>query len=318
MQAWYTAGDRNDRAKQAAQFKAFVDTQHIDPSEPVLFAGDFNTDWVRYPGEVAQLVELLNASIPTLEGAVKFTSDPSTNVLVGRDGAASKATFNCQDAYERSWGPLEGGKVYKPSLLPGPQGTRVPATTQFPPLTDTRAPVLPFFTRETNASFCPCCPNEWLDYILWSNEHQAPLGTGAQPPVLGAINLKLNSSGSGTGGGDPTTSPLRVPWDGKMQPVPDPPLAADYMQLVDLSDHYPVYGKFEFAVDGPANEDIFGCRKDSDCSFHTSFKASCYCDGVGCTWDGKHVDGWKEGAQNPVNDNCHYHLAALKCACHKV
>ena len=303
MQAWYTQADLNDRAKQAQQLKAFVKSQNLDPSEPVLFAGDFNTDWVRYPGEVSQIVDILNASIPTLVGAIKFTSDPSTNVLVGRDGAADKSTFNCQQSYENSWGDVTD-KTYTP-LINGTNGTRVPATTVFPPTTDNKKPVLPFFSRGDNKAFCSCCPNEWLDFVLWSKEHQLPYHQ--VPPTLSAIQLK-------------TKVPFRVPWSGAMQPVPEPPVVGSYMNLFDLSDHYPVLGEFTFEVENPTvapQEKIMGCRTNSDCSFHVSFKASCYCDGAGCTWDNQHVNGWKEGASNPVNNNCHYHPEVLTCVCHK-
>ena len=83
------------------------------------------------------------------------------------------------------------------------------------------------------------------------------------------------------------------------------------------ADHYPVAGTFTFGVDPtrPPALDIFGCRQNSDCSFHVSLKGSCYCDGPGCTWNGTHVDGW--ATPGPVNDNCHYHPAALTCVCHK-
>ena len=47
------------------------------------------------------------------------------------------------------------------------------------------------------------------------------------------------------------------------------------MELVDLSDHYPVFAKFMFPVDSPAVERIFGCRQNSErvptasyCIFH--------------------------------------------------
>ena len=300
MQAWYSSDDKADRAKQAAQLKAFVDSQKIDPKEPVLFSGDFNTDWVRYPGEVAELVSILNASIPTLTGDVKFTSDPATNLLVGRDGAAGSSTFNCDDAYTKSWGPLSSGKTY-----PGGMDYRVKMTTEFPPKTDTGAAVLPFFTRDTDLSFCPCCPQEWLDYVLWSNDHQAPVvdaGALVQLPTLEAIALKLATA-------------VRVPWGGTLQPVPEPPEANSYIDLVDLSDHYPVAGRMTFAVDEPADDDVQGCRQNSDCTFHWSIHGSCWCDGPGCTWDGKRVNGWQTGGG--VNDNCHYHVTSLTCACHK-
>jgi endonuclease/exonuclease/phosphatase family metal-dependent hydrolase len=296
MQAWSAAVDKADRVKQAQQFKSFVTSQAIPANEPVIMSGDFNCDLVRYPGEVSGLIKNLDASMPEMVGDIKFTSDPATNLLVGRDGGAG----NCTAGYEKSWGALDGTKTYSPS-----EATRVPTTMAFPPTTDTGAAVLPFFKRETNHSFCPCCPNEWLDYVLWSNAHQQP-EPSAPAPTLAAVNLKLNASNA-----------TRVAWDGTMQPVPHPAYASAYMDLVDLSDHYPVIGRFVFAVDGPVVDNIYGCRNNDDCSFHASFLASCYCDGAGCTWDGKHVDGWEEGASNPVNDNCHYHLTSLTCACHK-
>ena len=37
------------------------------------------------------------------------------------------------------------------------------------------------------------------------------------------------------------------------QPVPEPPEANSYIDLVDLSDHYPVAGRMTFAVDEPAD-----------------------------------------------------------------
>lgn len=290
MQAWYTADDKADRAKQAKQLKAFIDSQQIPASEPVLISGDFNTDWVRYPGEVASLIGTLNATVPTLTGDSTFSSDPSTNLLVGRDGAAG----DCSDAYTRSWG-AESNKTYIPS-----EATRVVSSIKWPPATDTGAPVLPFFQLRSNLSYCPCCPQEWLDYVLSSVQHQQPTNN----PTMQVVAVK-------------SATPFAVPWAGTLQPVPEPPVVGAYIDLSDLSDHYPVYAAFEFEVEGPAVPAIDGCRQDSDCSFHTSLEASCYCDGSGCTWNGLHRDGWKAGASDPVNANCHYHLESLLCVCHK-
>ena len=37
-------------------------------------------------------------------------------------------------------------------------------------------------------------------------------------------------------------------WSGTLQPVPEPPVVGAYIDLSDLSDHYPVYASFEFEV----------------------------------------------------------------------
>ena len=94
MQAWYSKADQADRAKQASQLKAFVDAQMISKTEPVLLGGDFNTDWVRYPGEVASLIKLLDASIPKLGGNVKC-------VLVS-DLLAFRSLVSCSAALRAS------------------------------------------------------------------------------------------------------------------------------------------------------------------------------------------------------------------------
>ena len=290
MQAWYTPEDKAVRVKQAAQLRAFIDTQEIPATEPVLIAGDFNTDYVKYPGEVDRLRSALNASIPTLVGDRPFSSDPSANLLVGRDGAAG----DCGALYEAAWGPRVN-KTYQPS-----PDRRVATSISWPPQTDNGEPVQPFFSNRDNQTYCPCCPYEWLDFIMYSDRHQKP----ASQPTLEAFALKA-------------PAPFSVPWSGALQPVPDPPVVGSYMSLTDLSDHFPVFGKFTFDVTSPAIDGTNGCRRDSDCSFHVSAKASCYCDGPGCTWNGTHRNGWDAGASDPVNKNCHYHLVSGFCECHK-
>lgn len=294
MQAWYTEADKADRVKQAQQLKDFVVEQGIPREEPVIIGGDFNNDLVRYPGEVMTLLSILNATMPQLVGDTVFTSDPGSNLLVGRDSAADA----CADGYTKSW-----GAVVNKTYVPGPS-TRLQDLAAWPPSTDTGEAVLPFFHRVDNQSYCPCCPFEWLDYILVSQEHQQP-STSQPAPTLGALPIKA--------------PPFPVPWDGAMQPVPDPPVVEHYMSLTDLSDHYPVYAQFHFDVTGPQPPTlgINGCRKDSDCSFHASVEASCYCDGPGCTWNGTHRNGWDTGASDPVNANCHYSLPSVACICHK-
>eukprot|EP00656_Telonema_subtile_P040355 TRINITY_DN45410_c0_g1_i1.p1 TRINITY_DN45410_c0_g1~~TRINITY_DN45410_c0_g1_i1.p1 ORF type:complete len:467 (-),score=64.91 TRINITY_DN45410_c0_g1_i1:186-1586(-) len=290
MQAWYSPQDLKDRVEQAEQLRQFIDTQQIDRSEPVLISGDFNTDLVRYPGEVHSLLHALNATLPELVGAQRYTSDPSSNLLVGRDGAAG----TCNSAYEKSWGP-RANKSFNPT-----DSTRVPSTNAWPPHTDTGDAVLPFFTAPNGSAYCACCPSEWLDYVLASAGHQQPVGN----PTLEALPVTADV-------------PFSVPWSGALQPVPEPPVVGSYMVMSDLSDHYPVHGSFEFEVTGPAVLGVDGCRNDSDCTAHASLRSTCYCDGPGCTWKGAHVNGWKQGAADPVNDNCHFSVASSECLCHK-
>lgn len=292
MQAWSSDEDKKVRRAQAAQFKAFVIEMTIPADEPVLMAGDFNVDMVRGPGEVADLLSILSAEMPAFAGDVRFTSDPHTNVLVGRDGAAD----DCDDGYEASWGAMDNTTTYHPSA-----STRAASTSAWPPATDTNAAVDDFFQRTSAESYCPCCPEEWLDYVLFSTAHQKPAGSS----TIEAIDLKL------------TEETLRVAWDAKLQPVPDPPSAADYMALVDLSDHFPILATFDFPVAGAPKWLDDGCRDSADCVFRYSLSASCYCDGPGCTWGGVYKSGWDAGADDPVNDNCHYHLPSTTCVCHR-
>ena len=151
MQAWYTREKIEIRVKQAQQMAAFIASQQIPANEPVVLAGDFNDDLVRYPGTVKVLLDTLNATMPPLDGEIRFTSNPSSNVLVGRDGAAG----DCQDGYEKSWGPLDATDTHNPT-----PATRVLRKDSWPPSTDTGAAVLPFFTNPGNLSYCPCCPQE--------------------------------------------------------------------------------------------------------------------------------------------------------------
>jgi len=102
-----------------------------------------------------------------------------------------------------------------------------------------------------------------------------------------------------------------APWKGTLEPIPEPPNVEAWMSLNDLSDHYPVHGKFEFPYNSqPVIPD--GCKFDSDCHFEI---AHCYCTGPGCTLDGKHVNGYDLGYKNKVNQNCKYDVWALQCKC---
>lgn len=91
------------------------------------------------------------------------------------------------------------------------------------------------------------------------------------------------------------------------------------MELVDLSDHYPVLGKVEFAVTRGAGKDndplsyhLDGCSNDDDCHFR-SFR--CYCSGANCYYNGTHLDGSKLDSDHPVNRNCLYQKTSFRCLC---
>ncbi|KAF1326502.1 Vacuolar protein sorting-associating protein, partial [Globisporangium splendens] len=91
------------------------------------------------------------------------------------------------------------------------------------------------------------------------------------------------------------------------------------MQLVDLSDHYPVLGKFVFAVNrGPGKDDdpltyhLDGCSTDADCHFR-AFR--CYCNGANCYYNGTHLDGSDLASTHPVNRNCLYQKTSFQCLC---
>ncbi|KAF1783297.1 Vacuolar protein sorting-associated protein 13, C-terminal [Phytophthora cactorum] len=225
MQAWSTPAGRSDRIQQAKQMRQFIDAIGIPHHEPLILAGDFNVDNHTFGDEVAHLVELLEAHEPRQIGEQAFTSDPHTNVLVGRDGAA--ISNKCSAQYVTNWGPP------KPSSVP---------------------------TLEAHVNQVKHFTVDWT----------APQS-----------NMK--------------------------------------MALVDLSDHYPVHGKFEFAVtrgkgkdDDPLTYHLDGCSTDDDCHFR-NFR--CYCNGPNCFYKGNHTNGWDLDSEHPVNHNCLYQKTSFRCLC---
>lgn len=282
MQAWSTPQGRSDRILQAQQMKAFIDALQIPKHEPLLFAGDFNVDNQTYPEEVANLVRLLDAKMPIRVGKQRYTSDPHTNLLVGRDGAAN--SNRCSQQYVTSWGPLQNG-TYHPSSL-----TRLKCSR-----TNTRLSSRPHvFIQPELMCYCPCCPNEWLDYVLHAKDpYQQPLDA---PTLTALVNQE---------------KPFRVEWND--------PKTTQHMDLIDLSDHYPVLGRFKFAVnrghgkdDDPTSFHLDGCSTDDDCHFH-DFR--CYCSGPECWFKGKRLDGSTLDSKHPVNRNCLYQKTSFRCLC---
>ncbi|KAF0682893.1 Aste57867_25028 [Aphanomyces stellatus] len=289
MQAWSTKEGCADRIKQAQQFHTFAEALAIPHSEPLVFAGDFNVDNHSFVGEVDHLIELLHATSPRRVGDQLFTSDPRTNVLVGRDGAAH--SNQCNQEYIESWGPLQvDHQLYTPSLL-----TRVPchhnASSSASVSKNTSHSSVFVDAAASSLCFCPCCPLEWLDYILYAQlPYQQPIGT----PTLEAIAAHATGPAAFT-----------APWSS--------PQSNARMRLLDYSDHYPVLGKFTFAVNTSERvRHLDGCSTDSDCRFN-SFR--CYCEGPGCFYQGSHTDGTHLPSTHPVNKNCLLLKTRVECSC---
>uniref|UniRef100_K3WW34 sphingomyelin phosphodiesterase n=1 Tax=Globisporangium ultimum (strain ATCC 200006 / CBS 805.95 / DAOM BR144) TaxID=431595 RepID=K3WW34_GLOUD len=263
------------------QMRKFVDDMRIPTHEPLLFAGDFNVDNHTFASEVAELIELLGAHSPTQVGDQQFTSDPRSNLLVGRDGAAN--SNKCSEKYMQSWGDVKDG-VYYPNAL----------TRSTCDLHQHLPHELLIFIQPDNMCFCSCCPLEWLDYVLYA---KAPY----QQPLDGStLESRINH-----------VDPFVVDWTA--------PKSNMKMQLVDLSDHYPVLGKFVFAVNhGPGKDDdpltyhLDGCSTDADCHFR-AFR--CYCNGANCYYNGTHLDGSDLASTHPVNRNCLYQKTSFQCLC---
>ncbi|TMW59250.1 hypothetical protein Poli38472_004319 [Pythium oligandrum] len=283
MQAWSTPDGRADRIKQAQQMRDFVDAIEIPHHEPLIFAGDFNVDNHTFKDEVQHLVDLLKAQTPFQVGEQSFTSDPRSNLLVGRDGAAN--SYKCSAQYVESWGPEVNG-TYHPTAL-----TRLKCGA--PPFK--RGGAVPVFIHSDSMCYCPCCPKEWLDYVLYA---QAPYQQPSKTPTLEA---RVNQ-----------VKPFVVDWTA-------PKSSNQKMELIDLSDHYPVIGSFEFAVDrspgkdnDPSNVHLDGCSNDDDCRFY-GFR--CYCSGPNCYYNGTRMSGWDLDSHHPVNRQCLLQKSAMQCLC---
>ena len=339
MQAWPQdkSRGRSDpariRKQQAKMMANFVKLQQVPAKEPVIFQGDFNTDMVLFPNEVLELIDTLSAHKPNLttkNWGQRFSSDPTSNILVGRDGGAGSAQpafpGGCEDLYEKGWGAKQG-KTYTESASNRLPYKNIPGGTINPP----NGPFLNFFVGDTGdplgpsrpgsrmyfsspaagniqnspVAYCPCCPTEFYDLILASRQYQAPTSSSLEICPLKSDKL------------------IKVPWEGKMQPVAEPAFVGAYMQLYDLSDHYPVVGHFTFPVlSGP----IFipdGCKQDSDCHYD-AWNVDCKCTGGGCTYRQKPMKaktGWfanrpQDGKDHPLNKNCKYAGTAKNtCVC---
>ena len=75
---------REDRLEQFGQIRDLVDAQGIPSWEPVLMGGDKNVNKFKFPGDHAQMLDILNASEPTNTG-YEATYDGRINKNVSSD-----------------------------------------------------------------------------------------------------------------------------------------------------------------------------------------------------------------------------------------
>ena len=303
LQAWATPDGIAGRKGQLDEiYNKYIPALGIptDGSEPIIYQGDMNTDYVLYPEEVNNMYATLHAASPTMIGEQLFTSDPSTNFLVGKDGGAKVS--NCLQQYQNSLNVGSGQSGVVP-FPPSASCTGVPTTTKAGG---------PFFPRFVNShgglnvennckAYCPCCSHEMLDFILYNTENKylQPLKSSVE-----VIPLK-------------SVRPLNYKWGW----CEDAACIVNKKQTVnitgnDLSDHYPVVANFVFRPTKKTFPQIDGCKNDDDCNYKVSLKASCYCTGPTCTYNNKKTNGWDAGGHHPINANCHFRTGGkATCFC---
>lgn len=285
LQAWSTPEGAKTREKQLNEiYNNFLPNINIptDGSEVVIFQGDMNTDYVLYPDEVENMKKILHAELPPFTpDSVLYTSNPSTNYLVGKDGAAD--SNGCLSEYRKQ---IDRGDTSRPMHI-------CKSLAYNKKLLNNR-----FVDRETGLikiqnkpcrAYCPCCPHEMLDYILYSTETKYLQPTKAEIQI---IPLK-------------SITPLSHKWgwcDGAECVVRTKENPSN-LTGSDLSDHYPIVATFEFQPIKNNFSAIDGCKNDNDCKFSIG---RCYCSGPTCTLNNEIKDGTKLGKSNRINSNCYF------------
>lgn len=93
FQAWNTQRAYHIRRQQSQQCSDFIQSLNIPEDEPLIFAGDLNTDYYTRHSEVYEMLATLNMKFTkTCEDSHLFTSDPKTNNMVGNDDTMMYAT----------------------------------------------------------------------------------------------------------------------------------------------------------------------------------------------------------------------------------
>ena len=255
LQAWSTPDGRNARQNELREIHdTFLPAIGIpkNGSEPILYQGDMNTDYVLYPEEVDAMQSILKAKLPQFIGDQLYSSDPSTNYLVGKDGAADQD--GCLNEYKSQLNVGKGDSGVVPS-----KPTAVCAgKLSVPSKTNAGGTINPRFLDPSTkhikvpnpcTSYCPCCPHEMLDYILYSTEsyYLQPLTS-----TLEIVPLK-------------SVKPLTYKWGW----CEDAACIVDKKEShdltgSDLSDHYPVVANFTFRPVTQTFDKIDGCKNDND------------------------------------------------------
>jgi endonuclease/exonuclease/phosphatase family metal-dependent hydrolase len=86
MQAWHEKKDEIMRFSEARRINKLILDKKISNNESVFIIGDLNIDSIINKKEINHFKNIMNVQIPEIIGDQKFTSDPNTNQLVGRDG----------------------------------------------------------------------------------------------------------------------------------------------------------------------------------------------------------------------------------------
>ena len=147
-------------------------------------------------------------------------------------------------------------------------------------------------------AYCPCCPHEMLDYILYSTEKKYLQPTSSDIEI---IPLK-------------SVHPLTYDWgwcDGAGCVVNKK--ESGNLTGSDLSDHYPVVANFAFIPVTQTFVPPDGCKTNADCHVKGLY---CECTGSGCTLGGKPVSDGGGSHSSKVNDNCHWRTSSKgTCFC---
>lgn len=107
MQAWDTEEARKIRMLQSKQCGEMLDHLNIQEDEALIFMGDLNIDYYTRQDEIEKLLENMNMRLCTFsKDGHRFTSDPTTNQLMGNDEDVKYSTEQypggCYDIYMKT------------------------------------------------------------------------------------------------------------------------------------------------------------------------------------------------------------------------
>lgn len=92
LQAWANPESFTVRQKQCKALRQFIVSQHLRADEAVIIVGDLNTDQHTHGYELAKLLAILRAkNLMEDTDEETYSSDPTTNALVGNDDALAYA-----------------------------------------------------------------------------------------------------------------------------------------------------------------------------------------------------------------------------------